>query len=84
MDNAGHKEVKRKFKGDQEPSIIALQHEVQRIRDARSIPINSPVGESESNGKWKMQFAVYRIKYAPSKHKSRRRPELRWINSRTL
>ena len=51
IDNAGHKDVKLRFKSDQEASIVALQHEVQRLRSGRSIPVNSPVGESESKDK---------------------------------
>ena len=51
MDNAGHKEVKLKFEGDQAPSILVLQQEVQRLRSSKSIPINSPFGESEGNGR---------------------------------
>ena len=31
--------------------MVALQKEVQRLRSAKTIPINSPVGESESNGR---------------------------------
>ena len=31
--------------------MVALQHEVQRLRDATTIPVNSPVGESECNGR---------------------------------
>ena len=59
IDNAGHKEVKLQFKSDQEASIVALQGEVQRIRSGRSIPINSPVGESESNGR--VENAIRRV-----------------------
>ena len=39
------------IKGGQEISIVALQHDVQRLRDAKTIPVNSPVGESECNGR---------------------------------
>lgn len=59
IDNAGHKSIKRKFKSDQENSIVALQHEVQRLRSGRTIPINSPVGESESNGR--VENAIPRV-----------------------
>ena len=51
IDNAGHKEVKVVIKSDQEVSMVALQHEVQRLREAKTIPANSPVGESECNGR---------------------------------
>ena len=49
--NAGCKEVKIAVKSDQEMSMVALQHEIQRIRDAMAILTNSLVGESESNGR---------------------------------
>ena len=51
IDNAGHKEVKIMIKSDQEVSMVALQHEVQRLREAKTIPVNSPVGESECDGR---------------------------------
>lgn len=51
IDNAGHEEVKIMIKSDQEISMVALQHEVQRSREAKTIPVNSPVGESECNGR---------------------------------
>ena len=51
IDNAGHKEVKIVVKSDQETSMVALQHEIQRLREAKTIPVNSPVGESECNGR---------------------------------
>ena len=59
IDNAGHKAVKVCIKSDQEASMVALQHEVQRIREARTIPVNSPVGESESNGR--AENAIQRV-----------------------
>merc|ERR1712214_107839 len=59
IDNSGHKHVKLKIKSDQEASIVALQHEIQRLRDSRTIPINSPVGESESNGR--VENAIRRV-----------------------
>ena len=50
-DNAGHNEVEAMTKSDREASMVALQHEVQRLREAKTIPVNSPIGESESNGR---------------------------------
>ena len=43
--------IKVMIKSDQERAMVALQLEVQRIRTAKTIPINSPVGEAESNGR---------------------------------
>ena len=45
IDNCGHKNIKLKFKSDQEASIVALQHEVQRVRTGCTIPMNSPAVE---------------------------------------
>ena len=47
------------LKSDQEASIVALQHDVQRIRAGKTIPINSPVGESQSNGR--IENAIRRV-----------------------
>ena len=51
VDNVGHKDVKIMIQGDQEHCMVALQHEVQRIRTSKTVPVNSPVGESECNGR---------------------------------
>ena len=44
IDNAGHKEVKVMIKSYQETSMVALQHEIPRLREAKTIFVNSPVG----------------------------------------
>ena len=46
------------FKSDQEPSIVALQIAIQEIR-VNVIPVNSHVGESESNGR--VENAIRRV-----------------------
>ena len=51
IDNAGHKADKIIIKSDHEKAMVAFQHEIQRLRDAKTIIVNSPVGESESNGR---------------------------------
>ena len=38
------------IKCDQVPSIVEIQNEVIRRREAETIPENSPKGESQSNG----------------------------------
>ena len=50
-DNNGFKGVKIHFKSDQEPSIVELQSAIQMARFGSVILTNSPVGESESNGR---------------------------------
>lgn len=47
------------IKSDQEHAIVALQHEVRRHRIGRTIPVNSPVGKSESNGR--VEDAIRRV-----------------------
>lgn len=57
--NVSHKKQTIKFQSDQETSIVALQHEAQRVRSGFSIPVNSPVGGSASNGR--VENAIRRV-----------------------
>ena len=59
IDNAGRKDVNLTILSGREASIVAFQQEVHR---AWTIPINSPVGESERDGR-----AENAIKRAPDK-----------------
>ena len=54
----GYKDVRLQLKYDQEPAIVNLQAAVQKIRP-NTIPTNSPVGESESNGR--VENAIRRV-----------------------
>ena len=40
-----------KIKCDQEPAIVDLQRMVGNQRRGKTVPVNSPVGDSQSNGK---------------------------------
>ena len=51
LDNNGLKDAKIQLKTDQEPAIVNLQTEIQELRSGRVIPTNSPVGESQCNGR---------------------------------
>lgn len=51
LDNNGMKHAKVLVKSDQGPAVAQLQSAMQRIRQARIIPVNSAVGESECNGR---------------------------------
>ena len=51
LDNNGMKDAKIQLKSDQEPSIVNVQIAVQDIRPGMVIPTNSPVGESQCNGR---------------------------------
>ena len=51
IDNCGTKEARIQVKSDQEPSVVAVQEEIREIRRGKTICVNSPVGESECNGR---------------------------------
>jgi len=51
IDNCGTQKVTVQIKSDQEPSIVNVQDEVRYLRKASTICTNSPVGESECNGR---------------------------------
>ena len=51
LDNNGLKGAKIQLKSDQEPSIVNIQTAVQEIRPGMVIPTNSPLGESQCNGR---------------------------------
>ena len=58
INNCGHAEAKLQLKSDQEPAIVTLQTAIQELR-TNVIPVNSPVGESESNGR--VENAIRRV-----------------------
>ena len=58
LDNNGMRHEKIQMKPDQEPSIVAVQRAIQELRP-NVIPTNSPVGESECNGR--VENAIRRI-----------------------
>lgn len=51
IDGCGVKDAKIQVKSDQEPAIVVVQEEVREIRKGRTQCTNSPVGESECNGR---------------------------------
>ena len=51
IDNSGSKEVQVPIKSDQEPAVVTVQEEIRELRRGRTICVNSPVGESECNGR---------------------------------
>ena len=51
LDNNGMKDAKTQLKSDQEPAIVNVQTAIQELRPGMVIPTNSPVGESQSNGR---------------------------------
>ena len=60
IDNMGYTDVRIQIKSDQEASIVAIQEYIRLHRKAATIPINSPVGESECNGR--AENAIRRVK----------------------
>ena len=52
IDNCGVKEVQIvQVKSDQEPAVVTVQEEIRELRRGKTICVNSPVGESECNGR---------------------------------
>lgn len=51
IDNRGVKDAKAQVRSNQEPSIVALQKESRELRRGKTVCTNSPVGESECNGR---------------------------------
>ena len=51
VDNIGLQNTRIITKSDQEPAIVDVQTNVQELRPNMMIPTNSPIGESESNGR---------------------------------
>ena len=58
LDDMGLRHEKIQLKSDQEPAIITVQKETQELRP-NVVPTNSPVGESECNGR--VENAIRRI-----------------------
>ena len=56
---AAFKDARIQLKTDQEPAIVSLQIAIQVIGPKAIIPVNSPVGESESNGR--VENAIRRV-----------------------
>jgi hypothetical protein len=51
IDNCGTQSVTVQVKSDQEPAIVNVQEEIRYLRKSKTICTNSPVGESECNGR---------------------------------
>ena len=58
LDNCGYIDVRIQLKSDQEPAIVNLKAATQDLRP-QTVPTNSPVGESESNGR--VENAIRRV-----------------------
>lgn len=62
IDNAGHRDVKIVIKSDQEVAMVALGDQAQKLRNANSSSVKSPVGESGCNGRVQKAIRVIQDK----------------------
>ena len=51
MEQSGYNGEKLTFKTDQEPSLVALKRSISASRIGETVPIESPVRSSKSNGR---------------------------------
>lgn len=63
--NNGIQNVRIQVKIDQEPAMINIQTALQELRPDHIIPINSPVGESDSNGRVENASDAYKRNFMP-------------------
>ena len=76
LDQSGYEGEKITMKSDQEPSILALKRAVAAARSGQTVPIESPVRSSKSNGNRKVPSAYGRDRSgrsSTSRKKSSRR-----------
>ena len=77
MEQSGYNGEKLTFKTDQEPSLIALKRSISTIRVGETVPIESPVRSSKSNGQMENAAQIRQAQLAPSSIPSSRRLEVR-------
>ena len=63
LEQSGYQGQRITMKSDQEPSIVALKTAVAAARVGETVPIESPVRASKSNGKWKTQSSCGKNNY---------------------
>ena len=68
MDQSGYQGQKITFKTDQEPSILALKRAVSAARVGETVPIESPVRASKSNGMMEGAVRVWQDQLRTIKH----------------
>ena len=80
LDQSGYEGEKITFKTDQEPSIVALKKAVPAARMGETVPIESPVRASKSNGMMEGAIRIWRGPLRTIKHftesKTKRRIEV--------
>ena len=68
MEQSGYNGEKVTFKTDQEPSILALKNSISASRIGETVPIESPVRASKSNGKMENAIKIWQGQLRTIKH----------------
>ena len=68
MDDSGYRGEKLTFKTDQEPSIVALKKAIAVARMGETVPIESPVRASQSNGMMEGAVKIWQDQLRTIKH----------------
>jgi hypothetical protein len=68
LDQSGYEGQKVTFKTDQEPSILALKKAIAALRIGETVPIESPVRASKSNGKMENAVGRWQAQLRTTKH----------------
>ena len=59
LDQSGYEGEKITMKSDQKPSILAPKRAVAAVRSGETVPIESPVRSSKSNGKMEGAIGIW-------------------------
>ena len=62
LDQSGYEGEKITMKSDQEPSIVSLKRAVSAARTGETVPIESPVRSSKSNGRMENAIGVWQVR----------------------
>ena len=68
LDQSGYQGQKLTMKSDQEPSILALKRAVAAERVGETVPIESPVRASKSNGRMENAVKIWQEQLRTIKH----------------
>ena len=68
LDQSGYDGEKITLKSDQEPSVVALKRAVAAARSGETVPIESPVRASKSNGKMEGAIGIWQGQVRTIKH----------------
>lgn len=68
IDQSGYVGEKVSFKSDQEPSMVALKHHTAASRVGQTVPIESPVRSSKSNGMMENAIKIWQGQLRTIKH----------------